>query len=57
VSQASTIAPHSSLLVVSALGVGQILTWGSTYYLPAVLALVLPVLPYALSWREPPAAA
>ena len=38
-SQASTIAPHSSLLVVSALGVGQILAWGYTYYLPAVLAL------------------
>jgi MFS family permease len=39
VSQTSTIAPQSRLLVVSALGVGQILAWGSTYYLPAVLAL------------------
>ena len=29
---------HSRALVLTALGVGQILGWGSTYYLPAVLA-------------------
>jgi MFS family permease len=31
-------APPSPRLVVSALGVAQILAWGSSYYLPAVLA-------------------
>src|SRR3954462_13848909 len=29
---------HSRALVLAALGVGQILGWGSSYYLPAVLA-------------------
>src|SRR5215211_8598206 len=29
---------HSRALVLTALGLGQILGWGSTYYLPAVLA-------------------
>src|SRR3982750_2562582 len=29
---------HSRAVVLTALGVGQILGWGSTYYLPAVLA-------------------
>src|SRR3954451_103932 len=29
---------HPRAVVLSALGVGQILGWGSTYYLPAVLA-------------------
>ncbi|HZH25564.1 MAG TPA: MFS transporter [Azospirillaceae bacterium] len=31
-------APHSRGRVVTILGIGQILAWGSTYYLPAVLA-------------------
>ncbi len=31
-------APPSPRLVVSALGIAQILAWGSSYYLPAVLA-------------------
>jgi len=32
-------AGHSHLVVVTALGITQILAWGSTYYLPAVLAV------------------
>lgn len=31
-------AEHSKLVVVSAVGVAQVFAWGSTYYLPAVLA-------------------
>lgn len=32
-------AERPSLAVISAIGLGQILSWGSTYYLPAVLAV------------------
>lgn len=35
----NAIAERPRALVVSAIGVGQILAWGSTYYLPAVLAV------------------
>ncbi|MDX3807359.1 MAG: MFS transporter, partial [Bosea sp. (in: a-proteobacteria)] len=32
------MSDHSRLSIISALGVVQILAWGSSYYLPAVLA-------------------
>jgi predicted MFS family arabinose efflux permease len=32
-------AGRPSLTVISAIGLGQVLSWGSTYYLPAVLAV------------------
>jgi predicted MFS family arabinose efflux permease len=32
-------AGRPSLTVISAIGIGQVLSWGSTYYLPAVLAV------------------
>lgn len=35
---ASAVASRPRLVVVSAIGVAQILAWGSSYYLPAVLA-------------------
>jgi len=37
-SEADPTAYRPRLVVVSALGITQILAWGSTYYLPAVLA-------------------
>ncbi|MBR0670041.1 MFS transporter [Neoroseomonas soli] len=36
---AAEAAERPSLAVISAIGLGQILSWGSTYYLPAVLAV------------------
>jgi hypothetical protein len=36
-------APPSPRIVVSALGIAQILAWGSSYYLPAVLAAPIAV--------------
>lgn len=38
-SAAAAAAERPSLAVISAIGLGQILSWGSTYYLPAVLAV------------------
>lgn len=38
-SATAAAAERPSLAVISAIGVGQILSWGSTYYLPAVLAV------------------
>lgn len=44
-------AGHSRLVVVTALGVTQILGWGSTYYLPAVLAVpIVQDTGWALDW-------
>jgi predicted MFS family arabinose efflux permease len=37
-SESTARTPPSALLVVPALGITQILAWGSSYYLPAVLA-------------------
>jgi len=38
------VTEHGRLTVISALGVVQILAWGSSYYLPAVLAA--PIAPF-----------
>jgi MFS family permease len=44
-------AGHSRLVVVTALGITQILGWGSTYYLPAVLAVpIVQDTGWALDW-------
>ncbi len=49
--QPSAAAERPSRLVVSAIGVGQILAWGTTYYLLAVLAVpIAQATGWPLSW-------